>query len=317
MGEIEVQMQVTNRRDLADSLVQLEMSPVDEGVELPVWQPGDHVELVLDDGLVRQYSLCGDPQDQEMWRIAVLKVSESRGGSERVHADMSVGTALTVRGPRHRFPLVDAKRYVFIAGGIGITPLVPMLVTADRAGTPWKLYYGGRSLESMAYHRGLVMAHGEHVQIHPEDELGLLPLADILAAADADTAVYCCGPESLIKDTEALADGQPWSLHVERFTTDGPVPLTSEDGPIDVHLELTGSSVTVAADETVLEALEREGVFVLSSCREGICGTCETRVLGGKPDHRDFYLTDEEREAGDVMMVCVSRSLDGTLNLEL
>jgi ferredoxin-NADP reductase len=287
-----------------------------DGADLPPWTPGAHVDLELASGLVRQYSLSGSPTDRQHWRVAVLREPESRGGSTYVHDKLSVGDEVAVRGPRNHFALVPSPRYVFVAGGIGITPLLPMVAEAQAAGADWCLEYGGRTRASMGFVDELVDAYADRVRLHPQDETGLLPLAEILQPAE-DTLVYCCGPEPLLQAVEATcATWPPGSLHLERFS---PKDLGEREEAIafQVELALTGGTLDVPADRSILSVLEEAGVPILSSCTEGTCGTCETGVLGGEVDHRDSLLTAEEQAANDVMFVCVSRARTGCPKLVL
>ena len=286
------------------------------GAPLPAWQPGAHVDLHLGD-LVRQYSLCGDPRDASGWSVAVLREPEGRGGSTYVHDKLAEGDLVTVRGPRNHFPLVAASRYLFIAGGIGITPLLPMMAAADAAGADWSLVYGGRTRGSMAFADDLVATYGDRVRLHPQDEAGLLPLPDLLPAPEDGTLVYCCGPTPLLDAVAELAAGWPDGLlHVEHFA---PATALHEagDGSFEVELADSGITVIVPADGTILETVRAAGVNVLSSCQEGTCGTCETGVLEGAVDHRDSILTAAERAENDVMYVCVSRAAAGCPRLVL
>jgi ferredoxin-NADP reductase len=287
-----------------------------DGGDLPAWTPGAHVDLELGGGLVRQYSLSGSPAERRQWRVAVLREAESRGGSIYVHEQLSEGDEVAVRGPRNHFPLVPSPRYVFIAGGIGITPLLPMVAEAQAAGADWRLEYGGRTRSSMGFVDELVDAYADRVRVHPQDETGLLPLGEILQP-DEDTLVYCCGPEPLLQAVEATCATWPsGSLHLERFR---PKDLGERDvaAAFRVELALTGGTLDVPADRSVLAVLEEAGVPILSSCTEGTCGTCETGVLGGEVDHRDSLLTQEEQAANDVMFVCVSRARSGCPKLLL
>jgi ferredoxin-NADP reductase len=304
-----VDLVLADRRPVADGVVLLSLRRPDGG-QLPPWEPGAHIDVVLDD-LVRQYSLCSDPADRTTWQIAVQREEDGRGGSRRVHA-LATGAAVRVGGPRNHFPLVLAPRYLFVAGGIGITPILPMVRVVAAQGTSWRLVYGGRARRTMAFHDELA-GHGEHVDLCPQDERGLPDLAALFAdpeIADEGTAVYCCGPEPLLAAVESYRSGP--SLHVERFA-----PLQVEGaGAFEVELANSGRTLPVPADRSVLDVLEEAGVPVLWSCREGTCGTCETGVLEGVPEHHDTVLTDDERRVGDVMMVCVSRGT-GRLVLDL
>jgi len=302
----------------ADGVVELRLRDPAGGV-LPEWSPGAHVDVRCGPGLVRQYSLCGDPADAGEYRIAVLREPESRGGSRALHDDVGEGTLLEVSEPRNHFWLERADRYLFVAGGIGITPILPMLAEAQRRGRPWRLIYGGRTRTSMAFLDEL-RGHGEKVRAVPQDECGLLDLPRALAGLPEGTLVYCCGPEPLLAAMEAACAGAGLSsaLRVERFS---PKPREDDEpagnAEFDVELADTGVRLTVPADRTLLDVLRDAGVDVLTSCEEGTCGSCETTVLRGEPDHRDSVLTDDERAQGDRLMVCVSRSATPVLVLDL
>jgi ferredoxin-NADP reductase len=287
-----------------------------EGAELPEWRPGSHVDLVLTDDLVRQYSLCGDPARRDRWTVAVLREQEGRGGSAFVHDTLAVGDRVTVRGPRNHFELAAAPAYVFIAGGIGITPLVPMIAAAAASGAAWSLDYGGRNLASMAFAEALAQRYGPAARLHPQDEVGLLDLEYILDGAPPAAVVYCCGPGPLLDAVDTACRQRGLELRVERFT-----PITVErdepDASFEVELAESGMTLQVPADRSVLSVLEAAGVTILSSCHEGTCGTCETEVLEGRVDHRDSLLTEDERAAHDVMFVCVSRAACPRLVLAL
>jgi ferredoxin-NADP reductase len=317
-NERAIELIVTAREDLADDVVGLVLEDP-RGTELPEWNPGAHVDVVLTEELVRQYSLCSSPADRRRWKIAVLLEPAGRGGSKVVHDTVHSGSRIRVRGPRNHFPLRRSRRYQFIAGGIGITPIMPMIEAAEADGAEWHLLYGGRRRTSMAFIEELTK-YDEHVTVWPQDEDGLLDLSRVLGRPRDDTLVYCCGPEGLLTAVEAACGPWPRSaLHYERFTAK---PGTREPagGAVDrfeVVCRRSRISVDIGPGESILEALRARGICTLSSCMEGICGTCETPVLEGRPDHRDSVLSDEEKAANDCMMLCVSRSLSDRLVLDL
>ncbi len=287
------------------------------GEALPPWTPGAHIDLMLEPGLVRQYSLCGRPSDGRAIRVAVLKTPDSRGGSAFVHERLRPGSAVRVRGPRNHFPLVTSPRYLFIAGGIGITPLLPMMAEATAAGADWTLLYGGRSRASMAF-AGELAAYGDRVTIVPQDELGFPDLDGALGQPRDDTLVYCCGPEGLLTAVEQRCAAWPaGALHVERFAARAADPDEAADKPFELVLARSGRTLTVPAGTSVFDAVQQAGVSVLGSCHEGICGTCEQIVLGGDVDHRDSILTADERARSETMMICVSRCRSDRLTLDL
>ena len=288
------------------------------GRQLPPWEPGAHLDLHLPGGVVRQYSLCGDTRDRNHYRVAVLREPAGRGGSALVHTSLRPGELLAIRGPRNHFALESARRYVFIAGGIGITPILAMVRQAERMGADWTLLYGGRSRASMAFTAELA-AYGDKVVLAPQDEVGLLPLSDWLGAPQPDTKVYCCGPEGLLGAVEGLCRTH-WpidSLHVERFAPKPTEKVAEEDEvAFEVVCQASGQRVEVKPDCSIMETLRQAGLEVPSSCEEGICGTCETAVLEGTPDHRDSILSDAERAEGRTMFICVSRALSPRLVID-
>ncbi|MER6565757.1 PDR/VanB family oxidoreductase [Streptomyces sp. NPDC001093] len=307
----ELELTVTAREFAATGVLALTLrDPL--GRELPGWEPGAHVDLLLGPGLERQYSLCGDPADRSAWRIAVLREPAGRGGSAQVHEQVGEGTKVRVRGPRNRFRLEPAPRYRFIAGGIGITPILPMLAAAERAGADWTLLYGGRTRSSMAF-TGELTRYGDRVTLAPQDETGLLDLGPALDDLPAGTLVYCCGPGPLLDAVEGRCPAGV--LRVERFRPKEQPAGGPEE--FEVVLARSGRTLTVPPEVSVLDAVRGAGVEVLYSCTEGTCGTCETDVLEGAPDHRDSVLTEEERSAGDTMMICVSRCRGARLVLDL
>lgn len=306
---------VQSREQVADDVVALTLVHPD-GEQLPPWTPGAHVDLLLTDDLLRQYSLCGSPEDRSRWRVAVLREPAGRGGSAHVHDAVPAGARVRVRGPRNHFPLLEAPSYVFVGGGVGITPLLAMVAHAQARGADWSLLYGGRRRSSMAFVDEL-SAHGERLRTWPEDEKGLLPLVEVLGTPRPGTLVYACGPEGLLQAVEQHCATWPsGSLHLERFA---PKPL-ADTGPattFEVVCERSGQTLQVPPDRSILEVAEQAGIHVLSSCQEGVCGTCETAVVEGVPDHRDSLLSQEERDANDYMMICVSRCAGDRLVLDL
>jgi ferredoxin-NADP reductase len=321
LTSVDTTLAVAARTLAADGVVSLTLRRPDGGM-LPAWAPGAHIDVLLagadgqDGDLIRQYSLCGDPAARDSWQIAVLREPQGRGGSAYVHDHLREGTAVRVRGPRNNFPLRPAARHLFIAGGVGITPILPMVEAAEAAGADWRLLYGGRTRTSMAFLDRLA-PHGDRVLVHPQDEYGLLDLAAHLGVPEEGTLVHACGPEPLLRAVQDHCDGwPPGTLGVERFA---PVPTaaTGQAEAFELELARSGLTLTVPADRSVLETVEQAGVAVDFSCREGTCGTCETDVLDGKPDHRDSLLTEDERAAGDTMLICVSRSCGTRLVLDL
>lgn len=310
------QLTVLSKHQEAEGVVSVVLGHRD-GRRLPDWEPGAHIDIVMPDGTMRQYSLSGDRFDPLRYRISVLREPASRGGSLQVHEAVQVGDAVGIGGPRNNFRMVPADRYLFIAGGIGITPLLPMIDQAERIGADWTLLYGGRSRATMAFLDALAAYDGGKVVIHPEDEHGLMPLAEHIGTPDVGRVVYACGPSPLLAAVEALcADWPEGALRTERFVADTLIHSDS-DRPFDVVLDRSGQTVRVDPGVSILAAVRAAGVTALTSCEQGLCGTCETAVVTGRPDHRDSLLDDAERAANESMYICVSRSLDPTLVLDL
>lgn len=293
-----------------------------DAAELPPFTPGAHVDLHLANGLVRSYSLSNSSSERHRYVLGVQRDPASRGGSTYVHDELRVGDMVEVSSPRNNFELAkDASASVLIGGGIGITPLLSMarsLVDDDR---PWTLHYAVRSRDQLAFLEdlsSLSSAAGEQGQVHihvDEEAGGVLDLRGVLSAAPEDAHVYCCGPSPMLDAFSELAAALPQDRrHVEHFTND---EAPSTEGGFEVELTQTGGVVEVTPGQTILDAVQAAGVDVEYSCMEGVCGTCETRVLSGVPDHRDQVLTDREKAANDVMMICCSGSLSPRLVLEL
>jgi ferredoxin-NADP reductase len=289
------------------------------GQRLPRWHPGAHLDVHLPSGRLRQYSLCGSPDDTDTYRIAVRRIVDGGGGSVEVHDGLTVGATVTTHGPRNAFPLTvpgygsPAQRVRFIAGGIGITPILPMLALAQRLGVDWSMAYAGRSLDSLPF-VDEVTRFGDRVQIRTDDVGGVPTAQELLGDCPDGTTVYACGPAPMLTVIRAeLAGRDDVELHFERFAA----PPVVDGREFAASIASTGQEVTVAADETLLAALRRADVAAPYSCQQGFCGTCRTRVVAGAVDHRDTLLTGPERDSG-MMLVCISRSADGEhLTLDL
>ncbi|MEU0845680.1 PDR/VanB family oxidoreductase [Streptomyces sp. NPDC005962] len=313
-GSAELQLAVGTRRAIAIDVAEFELHPL-EGGDLPEWQPGAHIDVVTGAGFVRQYSLCGDPGDRTSYRIAVLRQAEGRGGSAWLHERLHEGDWIFVSSPRNHFPLEPWPRYVFLAGGIGITPLLTMIRAVARDGADWTLHYGGRTRASMAYVDDLQAVDASRVHLLPFDESGLIDLDGALDDAGRQACVYCCGPEPLIRAAEAACARRGLRLRTERFSPKE-IDSSPADSPFTVRIASTGAELMVPAGRSIVDVLIEAGVDVLTSCEEGTCGTCETPVLDGRPDHRDSVLTEEAKSAGDRILPCVSRSFTPRLVLD-
>lgn len=289
------------------------------GDRLSAWAAGAHIPITLPSGRVRQYSLCGPRDDPYRYTIAVLRVADGRGGSREVHETLRIGDVVEVGAPQNAFALRPAPRYVFIAGGIGITPIAAMIdeLRSTTDSPEFTLIYGGRSRAAMAFADRLAGMHG--VMLIPQDELGLPDIAGVFADSPDGTHVYCCGPAAMLAVVGDISSRYPRiELHVEKFTAAVSPPTDrAADGAFDVELARSGRTVTVPPDKSVLEAVLEVAPDTAFSCTGGFCGTCETKVLAGEVDHRDDLLTEAERAANTSMMICVSRSLSGRLTLDL
>lgn len=310
-----VELLVARKWQPADGVVAFTLTDPD-GHELPEWSPGGHIDVRHTERHIRQYSLCGDVADRTQWQIAVLREAAGRGCSLFLHDTVQVGDRLHVRGPRNNFIYDQSHRILFVAGGIGVTPLLPMVEDAVRRNADWQLLYGGRSRSSMAF-LDVLTAHGDRVEVRPQDEYGLLDLAGFVGRMPT-APIYACGPAPMLDALQAVCAGAQRQLHVERFA---PAPEALPDHPpdaaFDVVLARSGQTLHVGADDTILDVIEATGLNPAWSCREGTCGTCETKILAGRPDHRDFVLTEDERADEDTMMICVSRARTASLTLDM
>ncbi len=300
----------------AERVISLRLRADDDG--FAPWTPGAHITLILPNRMSRQYSVIESDAAITWLRIAVLLEPAGRGGSEYIHHFLRPGQVVLVEGPRNKFPLPPAGPLTMFAGGIGITPILPMLRTATAQGRPWTLDYVGRRRESMPFLAELERDYGDRVRAWPTRRTGRVPLTEVLTAAPADTAVLACGPQGMLDSLELAVLESPLPdscLHVERFKPRPRPPVVERP----VLLRAARSQVDVQVDEktSLLDGLLRAGIPINASCRNGVCGTCETRVLGGVPDHRDDVLTREQQEAGDTMLVCVSRAVGEELILDV
>lgn len=306
-------LEVANKETIADGVALLTLVAPSR---LPPWLPGAHIDVTGPTGIERQYSLCGNLDDPRRWQVAVLRESTGRGGSEALHANLVVGDRVHVRGPRNRFRLTSAKRYCFVAGGIGITPILSMVRLVEASERPWTLSYSGRSRSTMAFLPELTR-YGGKVTLHPADEGARAPLDELLADLPAGTAVFACGPPRLVDAVTSALESEPDMLHVERFAAREDVANAASGRAFDVELRRSGRTIQVPDGTTLLEAVRDAGVTAPASCCEGVCGTCEVQVLAGTPDHRDSILTTAERAKGDSMFICVSRAASDRLVLDL
>jgi ferredoxin-NADP reductase len=312
-------VRVASLRPVAERVLEIELEPDDQRA-LPRWSPGAHVELECGDtGLSRPYSLCGDPDDARSLRVAVLREPEGRGGSNWIHTRLRVGERLRLRGPRNHFGLDEnAPSLVFVAGGIGITPIAAMALRARRLGMDYVLHYSGHARAGMAYVDELRALHGERLRLHAADQGARADYARELRELPAGCGVYACGPQRLLDALQELsAAWPPGTLRVERFQGGASALDPTKEHAFDVELSDSGQRIRVGADQTLLQALRAANIDLPSDCCEGLCGSCEVRVLEGEVEHRDVVLTPTERARNDKMMACCSRAAGTRLVLEL
>jgi len=315
-----IQVRVANRTSEAEGICSYELVPLD-GAPLPPFEAGAHIDVHLAGSLVRQYSLCNAPGETHRYLIGVLRDADSRGGSQAMHDHIDTGATLSISAPKNHFPLVEAKRTLLLAGGIGVTPILAMAEALAAKGADFEMHYSARSPARAAFKERIgACGFAGQVQFHYDsgDAAQKLDLATLLAAPDSGTHLYVCGPQGFIDHVLGSAKALGWGqaqLHVEYFSA--AAVDTSGDGAFDVRLASSGKVVTVPAGQTVIKVLAEQGVTIPYSCEEGVCGTCLTRVLEGVPDHRDMYLTEEEQAANDQFTPCCSRAKTPLLVLDL
>ncbi|NYT69378.1 PDR/VanB family oxidoreductase [Pusillimonas noertemannii] len=313
-------VKVVNKVQEAEEIVSLELASVD-GKPLPSFSAGAHIDVHIRDGLIRQYSLLNDSAEQHRYVIGVLRDPESRGGSIAVHDDINQGDTIQISSPKNHFELVQAKRTLLFAGGIGVTPILCMARRLSHIGADFEMHYNSRSPERMAFREAIsnaAFADKVHFHFDNGEDSQKLDLAPLLANPQADTHLYVCGPTGYIDFVVNTAKQAGWPsdhVHLEYF---GAAEVdTSGDTSFEVKIASTGQVFAIPADKPITQVLDEAGVFIPVSCEEGVCGTCLTRVLEGTPDHRDLYLTDAEHEANDQFTPCCSRSKSPLLVLDI
>ena len=304
----------------AEGIASFELARED-GAPLPAFGAGSHIDVQVPGGLTRQYSLCNDAAEQHRYRIAVLRDPASRGGSVAMHDAVHEGDVIHISEPRNHFPLQHASRSLLFAGGIGVTPLLCMAQRLTAIGADFVLHYCTRSVERTAFRAEIAAsAFADRVRFHfdagpPEQKLNL---QDALRTPDPGTRLYVCGPPGFIDHVVNGAKAMGWGadqIHLEYF---GAAPQDSSgDTPFEVRIASSGKTYTVPPGRSVVQALMEHGIEILTSCEQGVCGTCITRVLDGEPDHRDLYFTDEEKAKNDQFTPCCSRARSRTLVLDL
>lgn len=308
-------LQVRRRFDASTSVAAFELVSSD-GRALPPWTPGAHIDVHLPNGIRRQYSLCGPIDDRTFYRIGVLREPTGRGGSAWIHEHLREGDTLEAMGPRNHFELEPAASYHFVAAGVGITPILPMVRAAETAGAEWQLTYLGRSRDTMAFLSELSTTD-RRVRVHADDEHGRADLAAFLDDAGAHALTYACGPEGMLGALETVLAERAGSLRTERFAPQDRAALDEQGESFTVVAVDSDREIEVPSGVSILEALENAGLSPDYSCREGTCGTCEVAIRAGHADHRDSILGKTEREADESLMICVSRSRTPRLELEI
>jgi len=297
---------VQSRTAECDEVVSLRLA-APGGAALPRWLPGAHLRVELPSGRSRHYSLCGDRSDRTSYTIAVRRIPDGGGGSAEIHDELTPGTLLRVVGPRNGFLFAAEPAVLFVAGGIGITPLLPMAKEAAALGLDWRLVYSGRSRSCMPFRTEVSEIDPERTEILADDETGMPDCAELLSRAPSGAAVYCCGPPAMLDGLRTAAvtggSGAIRAFHFERFTA---APIVAGRA-FELELRRTGTVLAVPPDRSALDVLRTHDPLTPYSCRQGFCGLCLQRVLDGRVEHRDHRLTDTERADGD-MLVCVSRA---------
>ena len=306
----------------ADGIVSVEFRPATPEVDFPAFEAGSHIDLHLPNGLVRSYSLCNPSTDRQRYVVGVLNDRKSRGGSRYVHQQLRVGMTLPISVPRNNFKLEEgAERSVLVAGGIGVTPILCMAERLAVTGASFEMHYCTRSPERTAFRQRISESpYAPKVQFHFDDgpEGQKLQLHRLLSPIRPGTHLYVCGPKGFMDWLLGAARSAGWpqaQLHYEFFGAE--IVKSDDDQSFEVKLASSGKVITVCKEQTVVQALAAIGVEVATSCEQGVCGTCLTRVLEGEPDHKDMYLTPEEQEANDQFTPCCSRSKSKLLVLDL
>jgi vanillate O-demethylase ferredoxin subunit len=316
----QIAVTVLRKKQEAQDIASFELVKPD-GSALPAFSAGSHIDVQVPGGLTRQYSLCNDAAEQHRYRIAVLRDAASRGGSTNMHDALKEGDTLLISEPRNHFPLVHAQRTLLFAGGIGVTPLLSMAQRLAQVGAEFRMHYCTRSPERTAFREEIAASrYGDRVQFHHDDgdAAQKLQLEQVLAQPAPGTHIYVCGPTGFIDWVVKTADRLGWAkdqVHLEYF---GAAPQdTAADRAFQVKIASSGETYEIPADKTVVHALQEHGIEILTSCEQGVCGTCITRVLQGECDHRDLYFTDEEKAKNDQFTPCCSRAKSGVLVLDL
>jgi len=315
-----INVKVVRKTLEAEGIASFELARPD-GAPLPAFSAGSHIDVQVPGGLTRQYSLCNDANENHRYRIAVLRDALSRGGSVGMHDAVNEGDTLAISEPRNHFPLVHAQRALLFAGGIGVTPLLCMAQRLAAVGADFAMHYCTRSPARTAFREEIAASSfADRVHYHFDDgpPSQILNAPKVLGQPEPGTHLYICGPAGFINYLVQNAQGMGWpaeQIHLEYFSA---APQdTSADQAFEVKIASSGKTFRIAADQTVVQALQAQGVEILTSCEQGVCGTCITRVLDGVCDHRDMYFTDDEKAKNDQFTPCCSRAKSKVLVLDL
>lgn len=312
-------VRVQQRQLAAPDILLLTLESLD-GSPLPAFDAGAHIDLELPNGIVRQYSLCSSPYELSRYALGILLEPESRGGSRSAHQDIKEGDIVRISQPRNLFALVPSKHAMLMAGGIGVTPMLAMVDHLHAEGASFELHYCVRTLQRAAFLTEMCASpYADKITVHFEDQPETaLDVGALFATPDPGTHIYICGPGGFIDYVVGSAEKNGWAssnIHLERFNS-SPIDH-SGDKAFDIIIADTGATLTVEADETAIAAMARHGLSIPVSCEQGICGTCLLSVIDGTPDHRDMYLSDQERAANDSFLPCCSRAHTSSLTIQL
>lgn len=309
-----MQARIRTVRWEADHALCFRLEPM-EGATFPSFTAGAHVEVSLQPGLSRSYSLLNDPAEQDVYEIGVQLDPESRGGSRHIHEHWRAGQAIEISAPRNHFPLKeDAVRTILIAGGIGITPMLSMVARLDRLGLPWELHYAARTRRRAAFLDRLAGRENVFLTVDDEPDTPRLDLQKLIAPSAPDAHFYCCGPSGMLKAFQEYGQKLGERLHFEYFSADAAIAC---EGGYRLQLKRSGKVIEVGSGETMLDALLGAGIDVGFACFEGVCGTCRVPVIAGVPDHRDQFLSQAEKDANSAVMVCCSGARTPSLTLDI
>ncbi|MQR00742.1 PDR/VanB family oxidoreductase [Glaciimonas soli] len=304
----------------AEDIFSFELISADS-TPLPPFSAGSHIDVQVSRDITRQYSLCNDPIEEHRYLIGVLRDPNSRGGSMAMHDTVNEGDVIQISAPKNHFPLGHAKRFLLFAGGIGITPILSMAERLTRINADFDMHYCARAMERTAFHdriKASPFANNVHFHFDAGSVEQKLDLINLIARPEPDTHIYVCGPTGFIDHVVGTAKGLGWTseqLHLEYFGA--AAQDTTADTEFQVQIASTGNLYVVPADRTVIQILEENGIEIPTSCEQGVCGTCITRVLSGTPDHRDMYFTDQEHAKNDQFTPCCSRATSKILVLDL